>query len=63
MGFGVGPYLLTNYIDVFVYSSQNGFEVYVKNQVGLLLRGGWESEKLRLGLEYNFISKADIKNT
>lgn len=61
LGVGVGPYLLTNYLDVFAYGSQRGFEVYVKNQLGFLLRGGWESERLRLGLEYNFISKADIE--
>lgn len=61
LGFGLGPYLVTNYLDVFAYSSQNGFEVYVKNQLGLLLRGGWESDKVRLGLEYNFISKANIQ--
>lgn len=61
LGVGVGPYLLTNYLDVFAYGSQRGFEVYVKNQLGFLLRGGWESDKLRLGLEYNFISKADIE--
>ncbi len=61
LGVGVGPYLLTNYLDVFAYGSQRGFEVYVKNQLGFLLRGGWESDRLRLGLEYNFISKADIK--
>lgn len=61
LGFGLGPYLLTNYLDVFSYASQSGFEVYVKNQFGLLLRGGWESDKLRLGLEYNFISKANIE--
>lgn len=61
LGFGIGPYLLTNYIDVFAYSSQNVLEANVKSQVGLLIRGGWESDRIRLGLEYNFISKANIE--
>ncbi len=33
----------------------------VNNQVGFLLRGGFELGKTRLGLEYNFIPKADIE--
>jgi|GEM_PF-981949 len=61
LGFGFGPYLLTNHIDVFVYSSQNVLEANVKSQLGLLVRGGWESDRIRLGLEYNFISKANIE--
>lgn len=61
LGIGIGPYLLTNYIDVFAYSSQNVLEATVKSQVGLLVRGGWESDRIRLGLEYNFISKANIQ--
>ena len=30
-------------------------------QIGFLLRGGLEIGKIRCGLEYNLISKADIK--
>ena len=65
VGGGVGAYLLSSYIDVTqVVSgglSDNEYEVFVNNQVGLLLRAGFESKKSRLGLEYNFISKADIE--
>ena len=61
LGFGLGPYLLTKYLDVFDFASQSVFEANVNNQLGFLLRGGWESNRLRLGLEYNFILKGDIK--
>lgn len=61
IGLGIGYYLFDN-IDV---SYQNGsadvFKARVKNQVGILLRGGLELGNTRLGLEYNFCSKADIK--
>lgn len=65
IGAGVGYYLLANYIDVsrtvITNPSEDEFEVYVDNQVGFLLRTGLESGKLRIGLEYNFILKADIE--
>lgn len=61
LGLGIGPYLLTKYIDVFDYSSQSRFEVNVKNQAGFLVRGGLESDKIRFGLEYNYILKADVE--
>lgn len=32
-----------------------------KNQLGALLRAGFDINKIRLGLEYNFKPKADIK--
>lgn len=64
-GMGLGLYLLNNYVDVTrtiaTSTSENEFEVYVKNQIGFLIRTGLESEKLRMGLEYNLISIADIE--
>ncbi|MDG1729246.1 MAG: hypothetical protein P8I04_05155 [Algibacter sp.] len=33
----------------------------MNNKIGLLLRGGFESGKTRIGLEYNFIPNADIE--
>ncbi|MBL4668369.1 MAG: hypothetical protein HRT73_05085 [Flavobacteriales bacterium] len=61
LGLGVGAYLLTSYVDVISNTSSDEFEVKVNKQVGVLLRGGFESSRLRFGLEYNFIQKADIK--
>jgi hypothetical protein len=63
VGLGIGIYLMSK-IDVSrisVFPAEEVIEVGVNNQVGLLLRGGFESGKLRLGLEYNLIRKADIK--
>ncbi|WP_133067191.1 hypothetical protein [Flagellimonas pacifica] len=60
LGIGIGYYLLSP-IDVSFAGSQNILEGTVKNQLGLLLRGGFELGNTRLGLEYNFIPKADIK--
>lgn len=65
VGLGIGYYLLGNYIDVSrnatTNSTEDKFEVYVDNQVGFLLRTGLEFSKLRIGLEYNMIAKADIE--
>jgi hypothetical protein len=65
VGFGVGYYLAGTYLDVsraiIVNPSEDVFEVGIKNQVGLLVRGGIKPGKLRLGIEYNFIPKADIE--
>ncbi len=60
LGLGIGYYLLSP-IDVSFAGSQNILEGTVKNQLGLLLRGGLELGKTRLGLEYNFIPNADIE--
>ena len=61
IGIGLG-YYLWSYIDV---SRRNGsvdvLEGSVNDQVGFLLRGGFELGNTRLGLEYNFILKADIE--
>jgi hypothetical protein len=60
LGIGLGYYLFDN-TDIF---AQNGvsrvMEGSVNNQLGLLLRGGVTWRKTRIGLEYNFIPKADI---
>lgn len=66
VGAGVGYYILGSYVEasrIFpVTPSEEGvFETGVNNQVGLLLRGGIESDKLRLGIEYNFMPKTDLE--
>jgi len=61
LGMGIGYYVLST-VDVFANpGSQNVQEGTIKNQLGLLLRGGLESGSTRLGLEYNFIPKANIE--
>ena len=60
LGLGIGYYLL-NPIDVSQIGSQNIFEGSMKNQLGLLLRGGFEVGKTKLGLEYNIVPNADIE--
>lgn len=66
LGVGAGPYLLANYVDVSRVipspPSEDTFEVKVNNQLGFLIRGGVESRNLRFGIEYNLISKADLKS-
>lgn len=61
LGLGVGPYLLTRHLDVTSFNSGDDFVATIDRQLGLLFRGGVESNNLRIGLEYNFISKADIE--
>ena len=61
LGLGIGYYILS-LVDVSTnIGSQNILEGAVKNQLGLLLRGGLEIGNTRFGLEYNFIPKADIE--
>lgn len=63
LGLGLGIYLFSD-IDVsqiVANPTEDEFEVRVNNQVGVLLRGGFELGKLRFGLEYNYIQKADIE--
>ncbi len=60
IGLGIGYYLL-NYIDVYRYGSSKLLEGDVNDQAGFLLRAGFEFGNKRLGLEYNFIPKADIE--
>ena len=58
---GMGYYVLST-VDVFANpGSQNVQEGTIKNQLGLLLRGGLEWGNTRLELEYNFIPKANIE--
>ncbi|MBQ0734367.1 hypothetical protein [Aquimarina celericrescens] len=61
IGLGLGYYFFNN-IDV---SRRDGatdvLEGSVNNQLGLLLRGGLDLGNTRFGLEYNFITKADIE--
>ena len=61
-GLGLGYYLFNN-IDI---SDRNSgladvLEGRVKNQLGVLLRGGIEIRNTRYGLEYNFMPEANIK--
>jgi hypothetical protein len=59
LGLGLGYYLFSSV--VIANPSENVTEGSVNNQLGLLLRGGLEWGKTKIGLEYNFIPKADIK--
>lgn len=60
LGLGIGYYLF-GYTDVFRIGMPGALEGNVSNQLGFLLRGGFESGRTRFGLEYNFIPKADIE--
>ncbi|WP_430410394.1 hypothetical protein [Kordia sp.] len=59
LGLGLGYYLFSS--EEIAISSGDVTEGNVNNQLGLLLRGGFEWRKTKIGLEYNFIPKADIK--
>lgn len=59
LGLGLGYYLFSSV--VIANPSENITEGSVNNQLGLLLRGGLEWGKTKIGVEYNFIPKADIK--
>mgnify|MGYP001791084114 CR=1 FL=1 len=65
LGLGVGYYLLGTYVEVTQLDkadfSKEEIKGSVNNQVGLLVRGGIEFNKLIIGLEYNFIPKTDIE--
>ncbi|MEO9511066.1 MAG: DUF3575 domain-containing protein [Flavobacteriaceae bacterium] len=58
VGLGMGYYVFSS-ADL-ANPSQNVSEGSVKNQPGLLLRGGIEWRRTKLGLEYNFVPKADV---
>ena len=62
IGLGLGYYLFN---DIDISDRNNGSTDVlvgsVKNQLGFLLRGGFEIRNIRYGLEYNFMPKADIK--
>lgn len=59
LGIGLGYYLFSS-VDI-ANPSDNITEGSVNNQLGFLLRGGFEWGKTRFGLEYNFTPKADIR--
>jgi len=63
IGAGIGYHILADYVDVFrsTNASEGVIEGNVNKRIGLLLRGGVESDKLRLGLEYNIIPTGDIE--
>ena len=71
-GLGIGYYFLTTSKKGFVVgAASNVLELSVKNQIGFLLRGGFNLHKLEIGrfdlskfiigLEFNFIPKADVE--
>lgn len=64
-GIGVGPYLLGNQFDLrstaLGSSRDEVIEVSPDIKIGALVRGGFEIKRLRIGVEYNFIPKADIQ--
>jgi len=64
LGIGAGPYLLSNYVDITnrraANPSEKEVEVKLDYRFGALLRGGMVIRRLRLGLDYNFVPKADI---
>lgn len=62
LGLGTGIFVLSD-IDAFPIAanpSDDEYKIHVDNQIGILIRGGFELGKLRFGLEYNYIHKADI---
>ena len=65
LGLGIGSHILAGSIDVSRFSTashtEEVFEVNVRYQIGFLLRGGFELGRSRIGLEYNFVPKADIE--
>lgn len=56
--------MLVGFLDVFQNRVSNPadrvVEVSVRHQLGLLMRGGFEWGKYRVGLEYNFTPIADV---
>ncbi|MBX2827169.1 MAG: hypothetical protein KTR22_03360 [Flavobacteriaceae bacterium] len=58
LGMGVG-YFIVSEVDI-ISAPIDIAEGNVNNQIGVLLRGGFDIGKTRLGLEYNYIPKADI---
>lgn len=62
IGLGLGYYLFS---DLDISDRNNGSTDVligsIKNQLGFLLRVGFEIRNMRCGLEYNYMPKADIK--
>ena len=65
LGVGIGPHLFIADIDasraIISNPSEDTYVVDLKYKIGFLLRGGIETAKFRLGLEYNFVLKSDIE--
>ncbi len=64
IGGGLSYYKLSGVSDIATQDNPNvnfTSDTKIKGQIGLLLRGGFESGKFRLGLEYNFIPKSDLQ--
>lgn len=73
LGAGIGYYFLTTSKDVFVIGGpfDDVLELSINNQVGFLLRGGFDLYKFKVGrfdlskftvgLEFNYIPKADVE--
>ena len=63
LGLGIGFHILADPLDVFraTNASEGVIEGSVNKRPGFLLRGGFESDKLRFGVEYTFIPKGDIE--
>ena len=62
IGLGIGYYLFFDDLDILTPNgSTEVLKGSIKNQIGVLLRGGLEVGNIRYSLEYNLISKADIK--
>lgn len=59
VGLGIGYYLIS-YVAI-ANPTKEVSEGSVNNQIGRLLRGGFDLGKTRFGVEYNFIPKADIE--
>ncbi|MEM7084843.1 MAG: hypothetical protein AAF489_01595 [Bacteroidota bacterium] len=59
LGLGLGYYLIS-YVAI-ANPTKEVSEGSVNNQIGMLLRGGFDLGKTRFGIEYNFIPKADIE--
>lgn len=64
IGVGVGPYSLANTLDISGFGTGNrdedNFEVEIGYRLGGLIRGGVEFEKLRIGIEYNFVPETSV---
>ncbi|TPN86906.1 OmpW family outer membrane protein [Aquimarina algicola] len=61
VGSGIGYYIFN---DIDISNRNNSSDIVngsVNNQLGFLLRAGFELGNTRFGLEYDFIPKADIK--
>lgn len=64
VGAGIGFYLFGTNMEVFKFPTKNPSEdkqiISIDNKIGILLRAGIEFRKTRIGLEYNYMPKANI---